>query len=44
MVLLLAARIIVWDIFTAEHKIETTFRDAAMTITSIGSGMLGGVV
>ncbi|KAM7497481.1 hypothetical protein LguiA_021895 [Lonicera macranthoides] len=43
-VLLLAAGIMVWDIFTAEHKTETAFRDAAVTAASISGGMLGDVV
>ncbi|KAM7502491.1 hypothetical protein LguiB_001395 [Lonicera macranthoides] len=42
--LLLAAGIMVWDIFTAEHKIETAFRDAAVTAASISGGLLGDVV
>ncbi|KAM7493525.1 hypothetical protein LguiB_028134 [Lonicera macranthoides] len=42
--LLLAAGIMVQDIFTAEHKTETTFRDVAVTAASISGGMLGEVV
>lgn len=42
-VLLLAAAIMVWDIFTAGHTIGTTFRDA-VAAASIGGGMLEDVV
>ncbi|KAA8536978.1 hypothetical protein F0562_029456 [Nyssa sinensis] len=43
-VLLFTAGIMVWDIFSSEHILETATRDVVSTIALVGGAMLGKVV
>ncbi|KAM7271749.1 hypothetical protein ACFE04_030963 [Oxalis oulophora] len=40
-VLLFTAAMMVWDIFTAEHHIETAVRDAVIAAATVGGAILG---
>ena len=42
--LILAAGVIVWDIFTAEHVLQTATKDVMMTVATVGGAMVGQVV
>ncbi|XP_022157066.1 uncharacterized protein LOC111023876 [Momordica charantia] len=43
-VLILAAGVMIWDIFTSAHPLETATRDAMMNVASIGGALVGEVV
>ncbi|CAK9327852.1 unnamed protein product [Citrullus colocynthis] len=42
--LILATGIMVWDIFTAEHVLQTATKDAMMTVAAVGGAMVGQVI
>ncbi|KAK1296398.1 hypothetical protein QJS10_CPB15g02079 [Acorus calamus] len=43
-VLLFTAGMMVWDIFSSEHVLQTATRDAVVTAASVGGAMLGEVI
>lgn len=43
-VLLFTAGMMVWDIFSSEHILQTAAHDAVVTVASVGGAMLGEVV
>ncbi|XP_038893086.1 uncharacterized protein LOC120081972 [Benincasa hispida] len=42
--LILATGIMVWDIFTAEHVLQTATKDVMVTVATVGGAMVGQVV
>ncbi|KAA0038173.1 uncharacterized protein E6C27_scaffold270G00020 [Cucumis melo var. makuwa] len=42
--LILATGVIVWDIFTSEHVLQTVTKDVMVTVATVGGAMVGQVV
>lgn len=44
LLLIVAAGIMVWDIFTSEHAFQTATKDAMVTAASVGGALVGQVI